>query len=286
MQLSKVAICFMGMLPLMVGSHFVWGPDPVLFSVGRFSVRWYGVFFASAFVFGFWVIGRIYRIESKPVQDLDSLLWYMVIGTVVGARLGHCLFYEPYYYLSNPFRILMVWRGGLASHGAAIGILLSLYVYSRSRPQQGYLWLLDRMSLVVASGGGFIRIGNFFNSEIIGRPTGSSSGVVFSLVDQIPRHPTQLYESVAYFCVFIALGAIYNRYRAETPRLLLFGLFLISVFGFRLFVEQFKEPQVEFEVGLLLNMGQMLSIPLIILGLFCVAKVGKERLWTKASNVQ
>ncbi|MDD2943772.1 MAG: prolipoprotein diacylglyceryl transferase [bacterium] len=243
-----------------------WNADPVLLTLGPVVVRWYGLFFASGFLVGFNLIERIYRQEKKPVADLDSLLWHMMLGTVLGARLGHCLFYEPDYYLGRPLEILKIWQGGLASHGAAVGILLSLYLYSRKHINQPFLWLVDRMSIVVALGGSFIRLGNLFNSEIIGRPTDVPWAMVLERIDSLPRHPTQIYESLAYLLTFGLLLMVYRRRKGETPGGLLFSLFLVCVFSFRFIVEFFKERNEAFDMGLGVNMGQLLSLPLILLG--------------------
>jgi prolipoprotein diacylglyceryl transferase len=210
----------------------------------------------------------------------------MMLGTIVGARLGHCFFYRADYFLANPIEILMIWKGGLASHGATLGILTALYLYSRSRPDQSYVWLLDRMSIVVALGGSFIRLGNFFNSEIVGKPTSVAWAVIFDRVDQVARHPTQLYESLAYLTIFIVLLLIYRRYRSETPGGMLFGTFLVMVFGFRFGIEFFKESHAPFEASMMLNMGQTLSIPLIIVGIVIVSVLllGKRREVTRGKS--
>ena len=251
---------------------FEWNVNPEILHIGFFSLRWYSLLFMSAFIAGIYIFRWIYRREGRPVEDIDQLLIYMLIGTVVGARLGHCLFYDPVYYLSNPIEILMVWKGGLASHGAAIGILIALYYFSKKRPDQPYMWLVDRIVITVALAGFFIRMGNFFNSEIIGKPTDLPWAVILKRVDNIPRHPTQIYEALAYLSIFFILLNLYKKKGAQTKRGELLGLFLILVFGFRFFVEFLKETQSAFEQGLPLDMGQILSIPAVIAGFYLYIK--------------
>lgn len=218
----------------------------------------------------------IFRKEKRAENDLNDLIWYMILGTVLGARLGHCLFYNPVYYLSHPLEILMVWKGGLASHGAAIGILTSLYLFIKRKKEYSYLWLMDRIVITVALGGFFIRMGNLFNSEILGKQTDVPWAFVFTYVDNVPRHPAQLYEAIAYLIIFIFLMIYYFRKDAKFKEGMIFGMFLISVFTFRFLVEFIKEDQTYFEQGMVLNMGQLLSIPFILLGLFFVLRKDKK----------
>lgn len=199
----------------------------------------------------------------------------MMVGTIAGARLGHCLFYDPAYYLTHPLKILMVWEGGLASHGGAIGILAALLLYSRKRPEQPYLWLLDRMVIAIALAGLFIRLGNFFNSEILGIPTDVPWAIIFDRIDSSPRHPAQLYEAVAYGSIFVGLYRLHHKLGAKTPTGLLFGLFLTSVFGFRFFIEFVKERQAAYGLDLPLSVGQLLSIPLFIAGIILLTRALK-----------
>jgi prolipoprotein diacylglyceryl transferase len=195
----------------------------------------------------------------------------MILGTVIGARLGHCLFYNPDYYLSHPLEILMVWKGGLASHGAAIGILTAIYLFVKKRPKFTYLWVMDRIVITVALAAFFIRMGNLFNSEIVGKPTDLPWGFVFTSIDNIPRHPAQLYEAIAYLIIFFILFFQYKKQKENIRDGFLFGEFLIGIFGFRFFVEFIKENQSLFENSMSLNMGQILSIPLVILGIYLLA---------------
>jgi len=374
----------------------VWTADPEVFSWDSWSPRWYGMLFAAGFLISQQVLFYIFRKEGHKESDVETLTVFMVIATILGARLGHVLFYEPAKYLSNPIDILKIWEGGLASHGAAIGILFALFLYSnydikydfikfkghikrQKRPRQSWLWVVDRIVIVVALTGALIRFGNFMNSEIIGKPTRSDYGVVFghslkealesnqgidaveieasdrsteipagplssvesqennegsspykpvdvtitfagggyqeaeirSYLDSqvkdiltrypsirehiyepvnteldydlgqrrgafvatvrtfaIPRHPAQLYESLTTFLVFVLLFFLWWRMRENTPEGLFLGLFLIFVFGLRFVHEFFKEDQVAWEGDIPLNMGQWLSIPLVLVGLF------------------
>jgi len=255
---------------------FHWNVDPEIFRIGIFAIRWYSLMFMLSFICGIYIFTWIYKKEKKPLADLDQLLIYMLIGTVVGARLGHCFFYDPAYYLSNPLKVLKVWEGGLASHGAAIGILLVLFFYSKKHKDQPYLWLVDRMVITVALAGMFIRTGNFFNSEIIGGPTQLPWAIIFDNVDQIPRHPSQLYEALAYLIIFVVLLMIYRRNGEKTRNGLLLGLFLVLIFGFRFLVEFVKENQVAFEQGMMLNMGQLLSIPAVAAGAYLIFRAYRK----------
>ncbi len=249
-------------------SYITWDVSREITSIGPVTLRWYGLLFALAFVFGFIILTRVYKLEKKPQSDLEQLSIYVILGTVIGARLGHCLFYDPVYYLSNPLEMIKVWEGGLASHGAAIGILTALHLFSKKKRDQGMLWTLDRLVIVVALGGSLIRLGNLFNSEIIGMQTDVPWAFIFTSVDDFPRHPAQLYESIAYFISFGILYFIYLKKRETLKTGFLFGLFLIFIFGFRFFVEFIKEDQSAFEAGMILNMGQILSIPFVIAGLY------------------
>lgn len=365
--------------------YIVWTADPAVFHLGSFdwAPRWYGLLFAAGFLISQQVLFYIFRSEGHKEQDVETLTVFMVIATILGARLGHVFFYEPAKYLAHPIDILKVWEGGLASHGAAIGILLALFLYSNfdikmlqgqvkrnPRPGQSFLWVVDRIVIVVALTGALIRFGNFMNSEIIGKPTESNYGVVFArnlidilennpIIDEvevskrtattamneaaaaadpmyrpvqvqitfneggyqeaeirrfidndlkrvltgytsvrehiyepldasiqaeltqrrgayvatvdtmgIPRHPAQLYESATTFMVFLLLFFLWTRMKRETPEGLFLGLFLILVFGLRFVHEFFKENQVDWEGDLPLNMGQWLSIPLVLIGVY------------------
>jgi prolipoprotein diacylglyceryltransferase len=356
-------------------SYIVWDPNKEIFRLpfNDHPIVWYGLLFAMGFIIGQQIMFYIFKAENKPRQDVETLTLYMVIATVVGARLGHCLFYDPGYYLSNPLDILKVWEGGLASHGAAAGILTGIYLYSRKKSGQSYLWVVDRVVIIVALAGSFIRFGNFVNSEIVGLPTDGNNGVVFAraleeavesdqfianaeaskperksdttgidapilltlefdpeigeeqangyihqrlpdilsgvssraishikyssnqtpnykltpkqgqglaaeiMVEGIPRYPAQLYEAISSFPLFAFLLYLWSRKKAETPEGLIFSLFLIILFGLRFVYEFFKENQETFEDNIPLNMGQWLSIPLIIAGVILIFRITKKQ---------
>ncbi len=245
-----------------------WDVNPEIFRIGNFAVRWYGLLFASGFFFGYLLFQKMFRNEGIKDEVLDKLTVYTAIGTIVGARLGHCLFYEPSYYLSNPFEILKIWHGGLASHGAAIGIMLTLWLFVR-KEKKPYMWVLDRIVIVTALAGAMIRLGNLMNSEIYGIETTLPWGFVFLKNNEVaPKHPTQIYEALAYLLIFVLLHRIYWRKKAgEFIQGSIFSLFLILVFTFRFFIEYVKEDQVAFEAGMKLNMGQWLSIPFVLIGI-------------------
>ncbi len=254
---------------------FHWNMNPVLFKIGPLTFRWYGIFFAAAFLAGYRIMKWIYRREGRAEIELESLFAYMFIGVLLGARLGHCLFYDPVFYLGHPVEILKIWEGGLASHGAAIGILLSLFLFTRRHYRPSYLWLLDRIALPVALAGFFIRVGNFFNSEIIGIPTTRSWAVVFESVDAVPRHAVQLYEAIAYGIIFVLLILVYRSKEIASRQGLLLGIFLISVFSARFFLEFLKTRQAAYEASLALSVGQWLSIPFVVLGLILLVRALK-----------
>ncbi len=254
-----------------------WDVNPEIFRIGSFAVRWYGLLFASSFFFGYIIMNRIFKNENLGEVVLDRLTIYMALGTIIGARLGHCLFYEPGYYLKNPFEILAIWHGGLASHGAAIGILTALWFFAK-KERKDYIWILDRIVITVALAGFFIRTGNLMNSEIYGVETTVPWGFVFLRNHEVaPKHPTQIYEALAYLVIFILLYRLYWSKKGEHLQGLLISLFLILVFTSRFFIEFLKEDQVAFEAGMKLNMGQWLSIPFVLTGLWGVYRTFKVR---------
>jgi len=253
-----------------------WDVSPDIFSIGPFVIRWYGLLFALSFVAGFQIMIMIFRKEKRNENDLNDLIWYMILGTVLGARLGHCLFYNPVYYLTNPLEILMVWKGGLASHGAAIGILTAIYLFVKKKKEYTFLWILDRIVITVALGGFFIRMGNLFNSEIIGKPADVPWAFIFTYVDSVPRHPSQLYEAIAYLLIFIFLILFYLHTGAKFKKGSMLGLLSLLIFTFRFFIEFTKENQTYFEEGMMLNMGQILSIPFIVFGIYLLVRKDKK----------
>lgn len=350
-------------------NFIIWSADPAIFKIplpggGEHPIVWYGLLFALGFIVSQQFMLWFFRAEGKDVKDVDQLTMYMVVAVIVGARLGHCLFYNPAHYLSNPIEIIKIWEGGLASHGGAIGILVALYLYSRKKADQSYIWVLDKVGLVVCLVGLFIRFGNFMNSEIIGVPTGSDFGVVFarnaeelfldsergieevnfskggeaqstkpghvpitiqlkfekgktlteqeaaafierniksafvrypSLSDHIhqdpakplgfklymdrnvqyadiytlgiPRHPAQLYESFYCLLIFLLLLHIWYHHRHQFADGFIFSIMMIVLWSARFVDEIFKENQEAFEEGMTLNMGQILSIPMVTIGI-------------------
>lgn len=347
--------------------YILWNADPEIFELFGRGVRWYGLLFAGSFYLAALMLRRILLKKDMKDEQISKLIIFLIVGCLVGLRLGHCLFYEPGYYLSNPIEILKIWKGGLASHGAAIGILIALYLFIR-KTNFSYLWLLDRIVIVVLFIAPFIRTGNLMNSEIIGDKTNMSHAFIFvkgiddelvrkngkyidkttinqvgkdTVVDNIhysklnlevyfnknipknrigdflhqlfiqqiendsdlkqniklfidkpsieiieqggkykatmtlygiPRHPSQVYEALAYLSFFLIFIIYYIRQKGMIREGFLFGMFLILVFGFRFFVEFLKEVQVSFESTMLLNMGQLLSIPLVIVGILIVVR--------------
>ncbi|MDR2814860.1 MAG: prolipoprotein diacylglyceryl transferase [Prevotellaceae bacterium] len=246
-----------------------WNINPEIFSVGPLHVRYYGILFALAFVCDYFIFLRFFKRDKLPLPLLDTLTMWAVISTIVGLRLGHCLFYEPAYYLSHPFEMLKIWKGGLASHGAAVALPLGLLLFCR-KYKMSYLWLLDRIVIVTALTGFFIRIGNLMNSEIYGIQTSLPWGFIFERCREVvPKHPTQIYEALAYLLIFFILLHIFVKKDSLRKRGgFLFGTFLALVFTFRFFIEFIKERQVDFEEGMSLDMGQLLSIPFVLAGVF------------------
>lgn len=354
-------------------SFIVWDPSPSVFD-GFDRLRWYSLLFAFGFIISQQIMIHFFKKEGKDPALVDPLTIYMVLATIIGARLGHVLFYEPAKYLSNPIDILKVWEGGLASHGAAISLPIAIWLYCRSNPGQRYLWVVDRIVIVVALTGALIRTGNLMNSEIGGKDTNSDTGIVYARDTEeilstlrvpiesieaykpmdrdeeiqgtgiVPvnfdlmiskgnytkeslesvlsqdikyaltqfnsskeflaeplntplqleikeqasnylvtvktlgrvKYPTQIFEAVSYFLIFLLLLSLWIKYKSKLPDGLLFGLFFILVFGARFGWEFLKEVQVDFEQSMQLNMGQLLSIPLVTLGLIMVIRALKK----------
>lgn len=249
--------------------YFEWSVNPILISLGSFSVYWYGVLFATAILSGFAVMNKIYKYENKPIEELESLQMYMIVGIVVGARLGHCLFYDPMYYLTNPLKILAINEGGLASHGGGIGAILATLYYARKK-KVNFLYLLDRLAIPTALFAFFVRMGNLMNSEILGKQTDVSWAVIFTRIDSLPRHPVQFYEAISYLSIFFLLGGIYLYKKGKVYAGLLLGSFFTLVFGVRFLVEFVKERQASYASEMFLSTGQMLSIPFLLTGIALV----------------
>lgn len=265
-----------------------WNVDPVIFMItDSFPLKYYGALFACGLLLGYAIVRSIYRKENLSLDNLDSLLVYVIVGTILGARLGHCFFYEPEYFFNHPIEILLpiqkiggvykfVGFMGLASHGGSIGVLIAMVLYCRKYKVK-FLWLLDKMAIGVPVTGAFIRFGNFMNSEIYGKPTNGNWGVVFQRDDMIPRHPTQLYEAFAYLLIFVILFWMYNSDKVKKADGLIFGYFLILLFLARFIIEFFKENQETFENSMPINMGQILSIPFILIGLALIVWKSKTK---------
>ncbi len=258
-------------------AYITWNVNPEIFRIGSFSLRWYGVLFAFAFIFAYYVLARLFKKEQIPITLLDKLTLYVGLGTIIGARLGHCLFYEPGFYLSHPFDIIKIWEGGLASHGAGVGILLAIYLFCR-KTQKSYLWILDKIVIVVASAGFFIRFGNLMNSEIYGYATDLPWAFKFVIDNSLPSHPTQIYEALSYLILFFVLYGLYNKTKEKYESGIVFGAFLVLLFGIRFLLEFLKQPQVDAEKTWFLNLGQLLSIPFICIGVYFLITRKKKQI--------
>ncbi len=289
----------------MLLNYITWNVDPVLIHLGSLQIRWYGLLWALGFIIGYYVMKRIYKKERMTDDSMDKLLIYMLVSTIIGARLGHCLFYEPQEYLAHPLDILKIWEGGLASHGGAIGILIGLWLYVRNYnkskkekdnlQQISYIWILDRIVIAVCLVGALIRVGNVMNHEIYGTPTSLPWGFVFLRgaeqfcgtfdnytpcfawdapcppSEWLPCHPTGLYE--AFFCLVtmgILLWMYYKRDLGHKQPGLMFGTFLVIIFGSRICIEFLKNVQVDFERNMVFDMGQWLSVPFVVIGIVMI----------------
>ena len=274
--------------------YIVWDVDPVCFSLGPLTVRWYGVMWALGIWLVLFIMGKIYKKEQIAEPLLDKLFMYVLLGTVIGARLGHCLFYEWHLlenpveilgitfnygneYLLKPWKLIAIWEGGLASHGGAIGILLAVWLYNKKWLKRGFVWLLDRLIIGIALCGACIRFGNLMNSEIFGFPTSLPWGFMFvrsfewqTLYAGQACHPTQIYEMIYCLVTFIVCGLLYKKYDAGKKVGLLLGIFWIGIFGTRFVLEFIKNNQEAFESSFILNMGQLLSLPFIVWGIYLI----------------
>ncbi len=255
-----------------------WNPNIELFKIGSFAIRYYSLMFVIAFVLGLQLMKRIYIEDKVSLEKLDTLFIYTVVATIIGARIGHFLFYDTKFLIEHPLEVLLPVRfnpfqftgyQGLASHGAAIAVMIAMYFYSKKVLKKPLLWILDRIGIPVAIGGMFVRIGNLMNSEIIGKPTNSDYGFIFTqLGEDFPRHPTQLYEAFGYLITFIVLWFVYWKTDKKEKSGYIFGLFFVLLWSVRFIVEFFKEAQVNQRATWDLNTGQLLSIPLILMGLY------------------
>jgi prolipoprotein diacylglyceryl transferase len=279
-----------------------WNVRPQIIDFGIIEIRWYSLLFLLGFIAGYYILSKIFKKEGLSIDLLDKLTIYVVLSTIIGARLGHCLFYEPEIYLRHPFKMLLPFEGtigkdfrftgyqGLASHGGTIGIFIGIYLYAR-KTKLSYLWVLDRLVIVTALAACFIRLGNLFNSEIYGHPTNLPWGFKFmsealagTPVNQIvPKHPTQIYEAICYLLIFLILIYLYYKKYAKLKPGFFLGLFLILLFSSRFCIEFLKENQVGFEDKMPLNMGQILSIPFVVLGIYLVYRKIKQPQQSKSA---
>ncbi|MCT4613950.1 MAG: prolipoprotein diacylglyceryl transferase [Marinifilaceae bacterium] len=259
-----------------------WDISPQIFKIGPIEVRWYGLLFALGFLLGYHLVERMFKRDGVDIKVLDKLFMYTMIATILGARFGHVFFYGWDHYSQHPEEILKVWHGGLASHGGAIGIITAMYFFSKKVSKKSMLWILDYVVIPVALAGCFIRLGNLMNSEIIGTQSDMPWAFKFiraSVLDKTtPRHPAQLYESICYLISFIVLMYMYWKTKAKEIEGRLFGAFLVMIFTARFFIEFIKENQENFEDGMLLNMGQILSIPFVLIGLYYLVRKPKQGL--------
>ncbi len=252
-------------------AYIDWDVSP--FILGTW-VRYYSLFFAIAFWLGYVIMARMFKDQKLPEEWVDKIFLYVIVATIVGSRLGHVFFYAWDYYKDHLLEILMIHKGGLASHGGTIGIMIALWMYDRYVSRKGYLWVVDNIAVPVALAAFFIRMGNLFNSEIYGVQTDVPWAFRFLRLRPelalVPRHPTQIYEAVFYLCVFGLLWFLYWKKRMIERHGAIFGIFMICVFGFRMAVETLKENQEAFEDTMTLNMGQLLSVPFVLLGIGCL----------------
>ena len=251
-----------------------WSVSPEILAIGPISLRWYSLLFVSGFILGWYIFKWFFQREGVPVKLLDPLLYTLLIGTIVGARLGHCLFYQPDYYLGSMqgfWEIFMPWKGGLASHGGTIALVIAMIWFAKHYGRKhdfDFMWIMDHLAIAVCFAATFIRLGNLFNSEIYGDVTNLPWGFIFELRGEtMPKHPTQLYEALSYLILGIVLVSLYKFRLDKIYRGTFIGLFFIGCFGMRFLIEFIKEPQVGFENDMVLNMGQWLSIPFILAGI-------------------
>ena len=260
-----------------------WNPDIIALDLGFFAIRWYSLFWAIGLVSVYLLMHRLYRQQKIREEQFDPMFMYCFLGILIGARLGHCLFYEPGYYLSHPIEMLLPIRNvpgqgwtftgyeGLASHGGTLGLMIALWLYAK-HVKLRFPHVLDNVAIVTPICACAIRLGNLMNSEIIGRPTDLTWAFIFERVDSLPRHPGQLYEAICYAIFFGIHWFFYRRYPQKVGSGFFFGLCLFLIFTSRIFIEYTKENQEAFEEGMLLNMGQLLSIPFVVLGLYCMIR--------------
>ena len=261
-----------------------WNPDVIAFTIGSWGVRWYSLCWCIGLLLTYLLEAKLFKEQKIADEKFEPLFLYSFLGILIGARLGHCLFYEPEYFLSSPTHMLEMiipakmgadgsWHftgyTGLASHGGTLMFIVALWLYSR-HTKVPFLTALDNIAIVTPICACAIRMGNLMNSEIIGKPTDVPWAFIFEQVDQLPRHPGQLYEAIAYFLFFFVGWWFYRRRPERVGTGFFFGLCILLIFTFRFFIEYTKEVQVSFENGMLFNMGQLLSVPFILLGAYWV----------------
>jgi phosphatidylglycerol:prolipoprotein diacylglycerol transferase len=282
----------------MILNFIKWNPSPEIFTIPGIDwpVRWYGLMWAMAFIASHFFMNRIFKAEKRSEKALDTLTLYIILGTVLGARLGHCLFYGPWFdeelangniiegYLSHPLNILKVYEGGLASHGGALGILSAMILYCR-KEKESWIWLFDRLVVVVPLAAMCIRLGNLINSEIIGKVTDVPWAFIFVQEDNLPRHPAQLYEAIFCFFLFILMYWLWKNKRDKVGPGFMFGVLCVLLFTERFFDEFLKENQADFEGSMALNMGQWLSIPFVLIGAFMIWRSFKIKAKQNPTNI-
>ena len=268
-----------------------WHVNPEIFHIGSLSIRWYSLLFVSGFVLGWFIFKWFFKREGLPLTLLDPLLYTLLIGTIVGARLGHCIFYQPDYYFGSWqgfWEIFMPWKGGLASHGGTLGIIIAVYFYSKRVSHRSMLWTFDKLVVPTGLVAALIRLGNLMNHEIYGHPTDLPWGFRFienlhawkrgaDPIFSLPSHPTQLYEAACYLVTFAICMWLYFKKDAWKKEGFIFGVFMICIFGARFFIEFLKNNQEDFEANMILNMGQCLSIPFILAGIYFVWRALKRQ---------
>ena len=266
-----------------------WNIDPTILHIGGFELRWYSLLFVSGFILGWYIMKSFFVREKISTDLLDPMLYMLLICTIVGARLGHCLFYQPDYYLGSWkgfLEIFMPWKGGLASHGGTIALIIGIWWYARKYGRKNdfdFVWVLDHLVIPISFAACFIRLGNLFNSEIYGGPTSLPWGFVFERNGEtVPCHPTQLYEAGTYLLLGCVLMWLYWKKLDKVYRGSFVGIFMIVCFGSRFLIEFIKNDQVEFEANMALNMGQLLSIPFVLLGIGLLVYAFKTKLPARA----
>ena len=269
-------------------SEITWTVDPAIFTIGSREIRWYALMFIIGFAIGYKIVSRMWKREDLNLKWIDSLLFYTFFGMLIGARLGHCLFYAPAYYLSHPIDILKTWEGGLASHGGVLGIIVAIYFFSKKVSHRNMMWAFDKLVTPTGLVAALIRFGNLLNHEVYGHSTDLPWGFRFienihswqrgaAPVFSAPSHPTQIYEAICYLITFVLCMWLYFKKDAWKKEGLIFGIFMICIFTARFFIEFLKNTQEAFEEGMPLDMGQLLSIPFVLAGIYFVWRALRKK---------